>query len=86
MDYPFHQLEPTYRLSELSERERAVLAHLMNGLSAEDIAKANFVGLCTVRTQIRMILQKLGVHSQLAAVAVGYRALLPAGVQVVIPR
>jgi two-component system, NarL family, nitrate/nitrite response regulator NarL len=61
----------------LTLRERRVLAALVDGLSAEEIAEAHFVALTTVRSQIRAVLQKLGVRSQLAAVAhanrVGWR-------------
>lgn len=61
----------------LTSRESAVLAALVDGMSAEEIADANFVALTTVRSQIRSVLQKLGVRSQLAAVAhanrVGWR-------------
>jgi DNA-binding NarL/FixJ family response regulator len=53
----------------LTQRERAVLAALVEGMSAEEIAETSFVALTTVRSQIRGILQKLGVRSQLAAVA-----------------
>jgi len=53
----------------LTARERDVLTGLVDGLSAEEIAEARFVALTTVRSQIRAILQKLGVRSQLAAVA-----------------
>jgi DNA-binding NarL/FixJ family response regulator len=53
----------------LTTREREVLAALVDGLSAEEIAETQFVALTTVRSQIRGVLQKLGVRSQLAAVA-----------------
>ena len=53
----------------LTTREREVLAGLVDGLSAEEIAEQQFVALTTVRSQIRSVLQKLGVRSQLAAVA-----------------
>jgi two-component system nitrate/nitrite response regulator NarL len=53
----------------LTMREREVLAALVDGLSAEEIAETQFVALTTVRSQIRAVLQKLGVRSQLAAVA-----------------
>jgi DNA-binding NarL/FixJ family response regulator len=54
---------------QLTLRERCVLGALVDGLSAEEIAEAHFVALTTVRSQIRAVLQKLGVRSQLAAVA-----------------
>jgi DNA-binding NarL/FixJ family response regulator len=53
----------------LTARERDVLAALVDGMSAEEIAEARVVALTTVRSQIRAVLQKLGVRSQLAAVA-----------------
>jgi DNA-binding NarL/FixJ family response regulator len=53
----------------LTSREREVLAALVDGLSAEEIAETQYVALTTVRSQIRSVLQKLGVRSQLAAVA-----------------
>jgi DNA-binding NarL/FixJ family response regulator len=63
----------------LTHREALVLGALVDGLSAEEIAEAHFVALTTVRSQIRAVLQKLNVRSQLAAVAVAsaHRELLP---------
>jgi DNA-binding NarL/FixJ family response regulator len=58
---------------QLTLCERRVLAALVEGLSAEEIADAHFVALTTVRSQIRAVLQKLGVRSQLAAVAYANR-------------
>jgi DNA-binding NarL/FixJ family response regulator len=55
--------------ARLSPREEAVLAGLLAGESAETIAERSYVSLATVRSQIRAILSKLGVNSQLAAVA-----------------
>lgn len=52
----------------LTAREEEVLAHIMAGETAETIAAGSYVSLATVRTQIRSILLKLGVKSQLAAV------------------
>ena len=57
----------------LTRRERQVLAALMDGRSAAEIADRDYVSLATVRTQIRGILVKLGVTSQLAAVAMARR-------------
>ena len=45
----------------------------MEGHNAEEIAKAGYVSISTVRSQIKAILQKLGVNSQLAAVAIARR-------------
>ncbi len=65
--------------SQLTQREAIVLAGLMQGLTADEIAQAHFVAVTTVRSQIRSILQKLGVRTQLAAVALAdsHRSLLP---------
>jgi DNA-binding NarL/FixJ family response regulator len=62
---PFERLTP---------RERQVLSCLMEGQSAEAIAAQWVVSETTVRTQIRGVLTKLGVSSQLAAVALARRA------------
>jgi DNA-binding NarL/FixJ family response regulator len=63
----------------LTPRESVVLGALTDGLSAEEIAEAHFVALTTVRSQIRAVLHKLGVRSQLAAVALAsaHPELLP---------
>ena len=53
----------------LTQREQEILAALTEGRSASDIAAASGVSLWTVRAQIKSVLQKLGVNSQLAAVA-----------------
>ena len=57
----------------LTKRESAVLNHLAEGASPEEIARVSFVSLNTVRTQIRAVLTKLGVNSVVAAVAAAYR-------------
>jgi DNA-binding NarL/FixJ family response regulator len=57
------------RLNRLTERERAVLERLARGQRAQSIAAEFGVTLATTRTQIRAVLQKLGVSSQLEAVA-----------------
>lgn len=57
------------KLSELTSREREVLDEIARGQHAADIAKSSIVSLTTVRTQIRSILRKLEVSSQIEAVA-----------------
>lgn len=57
------------RLARLSARERQVLDRLAAGQPAATIAQEFTVSLATVRAQIRAILAKLEVSSQLAAVA-----------------
>jgi DNA-binding NarL/FixJ family response regulator len=61
-------------LEALTRREQRVLGALMDGMSADEIAEADFVALTTIRSQIRAVLHKLGVCSQLAAVAKANRA------------
>lgn len=56
----------------LTPRERAVLAALARGQRAETIAAAAVVSEATVRSQIRGLLAKLGVKSQLEAVALAW--------------
>jgi len=58
----------------LTEREQVVLAELMEGHCAKEIANAALVSISTVRSQIKAIHYKLGVNSQLAAVAMARRA------------
>ncbi|MGD0394734.1 MAG: helix-turn-helix transcriptional regulator, partial [Acidimicrobiales bacterium] len=56
-------------LMQLTASERRVLYFLTKGIPAQDIATELVVSLATVRSHIRSILRKLGVRSQLAAVA-----------------
>lgn len=67
------------KFERLTPREALVLAALTDGLNADEIARDHVVSLATVRSQIRAVLQKLGVRSQLAAVAVAnsHYELLP---------
>ena len=53
----------------LTTREHTVLQHMQQGRSACEIAKLDYVTVSTVRTQIRGILRKLRVTSQLEALA-----------------
>jgi DNA-binding NarL/FixJ family response regulator len=61
----------------LTARERDVLVGLIEGRTAQELASSIPVSLATVRTQIRGILSKLGVGTQLAAVALARRAGWP---------
>lgn len=62
---PFNQLTP---------REREVLAGLMDGKAPAILAKRNYVSVATIRSQIKSVLYKLGVSSQLEAVAMAHRS------------
>lgn len=57
------------KLDRLTQREREVLAQLAAGQRAQAVAEHFVVSLATVRTQIRAVLTKLEVSSQLEAVA-----------------
>ncbi len=59
---------------QLTRREGAVLGGLVEGKSAQQIADESYVALGTVRCQIRAVLLKLGVHSQVAAVAAAHES------------
>jgi DNA-binding CsgD family transcriptional regulator len=53
----------------LTASERRVLYYLTQGWAAQDMTDELVVSLTTVRSHIRSVLRKLGVRSQLAAVA-----------------
>lgn len=61
------------RLARLTDREQAVLAHLMLGHHVVEIAQTRVVSEATVRSQVRSVLAKLEVSSQLAAVALAHQ-------------
>ena len=70
------------RLQQLTPREQVVLGHLMKGHQVREIADESVVAEATVRTQVKSILAKLEVSSQLAAVGmaheIGWRPLAAA--------
>lgn len=53
---------------ELSPREREVLALLAEGCPQSEIARLLFVSPNTVKTQLRSIYRKLGVHTRVEAI------------------
>jgi PAS domain S-box-containing protein len=59
--------------SELSDREKEVLRCMAEGLSTSTIAKKLFISPVTVRNHTQNILQKLDVHTKLAAVVYAFR-------------
>jgi two-component system nitrate/nitrite response regulator NarL len=62
------------RLELLTPREREVLGSLIDGRTVRDIARDSVVSEATVRTQVKSILAKLEVSSQLAAVGMAHHA------------
>ncbi len=61
-------------LDRLTPREREILLGLVKGLRPKAISEASFTSIDTVRSHIRSIRQKLGVTSQLEAVALANQA------------
>ena len=57
----------------LTAREREVLRCVARGLSTDDVAAELCIATVTVRNHVRNVLQKLGVHTKLAAVAYAYQ-------------
>jgi DNA-binding NarL/FixJ family response regulator len=64
-----HRGELTARLDSLTGREDEVLQQLYEGLAVRVIAERGEVTESTVRSQVKAILRKLDVNSQIAAVA-----------------
>ena len=58
---------------ELTPREREVLRKLSEGLSTAAVARQLKISAVTVRNHVQSILQKLEVHSKIAAVAYAYQ-------------
>jgi DNA-binding NarL/FixJ family response regulator len=61
------------RLEKLTPREKQVLGQLIEGRHVRDIARTGVVSEATVRTQVKSILGKLGVSSQLGAVGLAHQ-------------
>lgn len=59
--------------SRLRESELKVLRLLAAGTSCQEIADSCYISLFTVRNHVQSILRKLGVHSQIEAVAAAHR-------------
>ena len=62
------------RLERLTAREREILGLLTEGYRSEALAERLYISPPTVRTHVQNILSKLGVHSQLEAVALAARS------------
>jgi DNA-binding NarL/FixJ family response regulator len=61
--------EASAQVESLTERERDVLRHVATGISSRDIARELGISYTTVRTHIRSLGRKLGVHSKIEAIA-----------------
>ncbi len=64
-----HRRQQVSKFSTLTEREQVVLRLLCDGHNVRSIAEQGFVAESTVRTQVKSVLRKLDVSSQLEAVA-----------------
>ena len=62
--------------TDLTPREREVLDCLSRGLTTSSIARELGISSATVRNHVYSILQKLGVHTRLAAVVLALRRRL----------
>ncbi len=58
---------------DLTRRQSDVLRLLAQGFSNEEIAKALFLSVFTVRSHVQSLLEKLGVHSKVEAVSRAFR-------------
>jgi two-component system nitrate/nitrite response regulator NarL len=61
------------RFDQITRREGEVLGLLMDGRQVSEIARGRFVSESTVRTQVKSVLAKLQVSSQLSAVGLAHR-------------
>lgn len=68
-----HSSRARPRTADLTTAERSVLGELIEGRTVTEIADRRRVSVATVRTQVRAVLSKLGVGTQLAAVALARR-------------
>ncbi len=64
-----HRSDLTARLQTLTCREEEILQQLHQGFAVRSIAERSEVTEATVRSQVKAILKKLDVNSQMAAVA-----------------
>jgi NarL family two-component system response regulator LiaR len=65
--------EPLQPGSDMTEREREILALMVEGKSNNEIAKCVFVSQSTVKFHVSNILSKLGVSSRTEAVALAMK-------------
>ena len=61
-------------IGSLSRRELEVMELMVSGLNRREIAERLVISLNTVRTHVKNILTRLGVHTSLEAVSVALRA------------
>jgi LuxR family maltose regulon positive regulatory protein len=64
-----HRISSGLSIVALTRREQSVVESLAAGMSVAAIARANYVSLATVKSQLRSLYKKLGVHTRDEAVA-----------------
>jgi len=64
----------TKKLDQLTDRERAILAHLAEGLSNAEIASKVFISEKTVRNHLTSIFSKLEVDSRAKAIVLAHQS------------
>lgn len=74
IDTLLHRQAEAAALESLTPAEADALRGLMAGLTAAEIATGHHRSINTVRSQIKAVLSKLGVQTQLTAVAIAHRA------------
>jgi DNA-binding NarL/FixJ family response regulator len=62
------------QLSQLTDREREVMAQVVRGLSNSEIAQVFTVSEATVKTHVGRILNKLGLRDRVQVVVFAYEA------------
>jgi DNA-binding NarL/FixJ family response regulator len=70
-DFPFHVHTPTWLdtlETRLTGREIELLAHVANGLSNAEIGNAMYLAESSVKTYLKRVYRKLGIHSRAQAV------------------
>ncbi|MGN6472908.1 MAG: response regulator [Mycobacteriales bacterium] len=75
---PPHQGTPA-SFADLTERELDVLREMARGASNDEIARTLFITMSTVKTHVRAVLAKLGVHDRVQAVVMAYQNGLVGG-------
>jgi len=68
------QMRRSTQLDQLTAREQAVLRALVEGQTIAEIADSSFVAVSTVRSQVKSLRRKLGVNTQVQAVAMAAEA------------
>ena len=67
------EVDARLTFSRLTNRERQILAELAKGYSTAQTAASLHISPLTVRSHVKSILSKLGVHSKLEAVTFAMR-------------